>query len=104
MYTVCKKTIFFLILNRLYGQYLAETQSENLTDLINKYFKKSLTLLQKINKDRINSKLEKNEMDKFELDNNLKTYSAIAKYVDNNYTQVNNYNLLIKLFKVIIKK
>lgn len=68
---------------RLYGEYLAETRTENIKDIIVKYFQHSLDLLSKYkgNRHKVkNTAFEKSlkNFDEFEIKSKFKTYRSIA--------------------------
>lgn len=81
---------------RLYGEYLAQSFSENVKLIIERFFNSSLKFLQNIS-DKRNQLAQHwgqtflDTFDEFELDNKMKGYEAIAKYADREYIQLANY-------------
>lgn len=80
---------------RIYGEYLSDTQSENLEIIHEKCFERSLVLLSKIEESKVGIcerlKLSHERMAVFIEDNRIKAYVTIAKYSDRKYQQLNAY-------------
>lgn len=77
------------------GKYLADSYTENVKDVINNYFQKSLELSEIIQSNR-EQYLPKTKMTAIEYDNcavtnKMKSYKAIARYADREYNQLSNY-------------
>lgn len=78
---------------RLYGEFLAECEAENPVSIYQNYFIKANNLLDKFTSKKssflkVNSHVSSDDYDRFEINNKLKIYDAIAKYSDREYVQV----------------
>lgn len=87
-------TMSSVVALRLYGEYLAECEAESLTTIYKSYFLDADKLLNKFagSKDKflkVNSHISAEEFDQLYSDNRLKTYEAIARYMDREYIKVN---------------
>lgn len=80
---------------RVYGDFLAESRTDNVKFLIEKYFKNSLKFLDNIEKSQKalceRMKMTTESMAEFILHNRIKAYESIATYSDREYNRVKTY-------------
>lgn len=85
-------TLSKVVALRLYGEFLAESRSENPIVIYKEFFKTSLNLLKKIdqNQSTLSDKIGLQHIDfvTFEKETRLEIYDSLAKYVDREYVQV----------------
>lgn len=77
------------------GIYLADSYTENVKEVTNNYFYKSLKFAEALQLDKASiwpkTKMTSDEYDNCAVTNKMKSYKAIARYSDREYNQLSNY-------------